>query len=155
MKRYVDNEILLPQVAQLIAGGHTVTLTVKGNSMNPFLRHGRDKVTLAPFSAGELAEGDVVLAREMQGGRIVLHRIIRRCGEELTLQGDGNVKQTEQSRTGLVMGLMNEAVRSGRHYPVKGKTWQRYSRWWMRLTPLRRLLLAVYRRLCLPCAGKQ
>ena len=37
MKKSIPNEILLPEVARLIKEGHTVTITVRGNSMNPFL----------------------------------------------------------------------------------------------------------------------
>ena len=47
MKKSIPNEILLPEVARLIKEGHTVTITVRGNSMNPFLVDRRDRVTLA------------------------------------------------------------------------------------------------------------
>lgn len=146
-KRYVDNEILLTKVAELIQTGHTVTLTVRGNSMNPFLRDERDKVTLSPFGLDELQPGEVVLARETGGNRVVLHRIVARQGGQLTLQGDGNVGQTEESDISLVMALMTEAIRKGKRYPTHGAAWLRYSRWWLRLTPMRRWLLALYRRL--------
>ena len=42
MKKSIPNEILLPEVARLIKEGHTVTITVRGNSMNPFLVDRRD-----------------------------------------------------------------------------------------------------------------
>ena len=44
MKKSIPNEILLPEVARLIKEGHTVTITVRGNSMNPFLVDRRDRV---------------------------------------------------------------------------------------------------------------
>ena len=37
-KRIIPNEVLLPEVARLISEGHTVTLTVRGNSMNRLVR---------------------------------------------------------------------------------------------------------------------
>ena len=46
MKKSIPNEILLPEVARLIKEGHTVTITVRGNSMNPFLVDRRDRVTV-------------------------------------------------------------------------------------------------------------
>ena len=49
-KRIIPNEVLLPEVARLISEGHTVTLTVRGNSMNPFLVDRRDRLVLGPFT---------------------------------------------------------------------------------------------------------
>lgn len=146
-KRLVENEVLLPKAAELIAMGHTVTLRVKGQSMNPFLRHGRDQVILAPFEPARLQPGDVVLAREQGSGRIVLHRIVHREGNRLTLQGDGNVQGTEQTLVSLVMGRVVELIRGTKHYPVDGAAWRCYSCCWRGLKPLRRWLLAAYRRL--------
>lgn len=147
MKKQIENQILLPKVAELIAAGHRVTLTVRGQSMNPFLRDGRDRVTLAPFRDDELQPGQVVLAREQGTGRFLLHRILRREDVQLTLLGDGNVGLTEQTDTGRVIGRVTEVERKGRRYPVEGPVWRRYSRAWRLLTPLRRLLLGLYRRL--------
>ena len=146
MNKTIPNEILLPEVARLIAEGRTVTITVRGNSMNPFLIDRRDRVTLGGFTPDDLRPGAVVLARDTTG-RIVFHRIIRRNGDALLLQGDGNLAQTEETSIARVMGLMTEAIRKEKHYPAHGITWQRYSRWWLRLKPLRRWLLAAFRRI--------
>lgn len=145
LKRNIPNEILLPEVARLINQGHTVTITVRGNSMNPFLVDGRDGIVLGPFCETDLQPGVAVLARETRG-RIVFHRIIRRQGEELTLMGDGNLQMTEQSSLKEVMAIMVAAIRKGKEYPCSGRTWRWYSLGWMKLTPVRRWLLAIYRR---------
>lgn len=146
MKKSIPNEILLPEAARLINEGHTVTITVRGNSMNPFLVDSRDKITLGAFAPEDLQPGAAVLARDTTG-RILFHRIIRRNGEALILQGDGNPGQTEETSISQVMGLMTEAIRKEKRYPADGKTWKRYSRWWIRLKPLRRYLLALFRRI--------
>ena len=145
-KKIIPNEIILPEVARLISEGHTVTLTVRGNSMNPFLVDRRDRIVLGPFTEADLQPGVAVLARESMG-RIVFHRIIHRNGRELTLLGDGNLKATEQTSVADVMGIMVAAIRKDKEYPCNGQTWQRYSSWWMRLTPIRRWLLAIFRRI--------
>lgn len=145
-RKLIPNEVLLPEVARLISEGHTVTLTVRGNSMNPFLVDRRDSIVLGPFAEADLQPGIAVLARESTG-RIVFHRIISRRGSVLTLQGDGNLRATEQADTADVMGIMLSAIRKGKEYPCSGQTWQRYSYWWMKLTPARRWLLAVFRRI--------
>lgn len=144
--KIIPNEVMLPEVARLIAQGHTVTIAVRGNSMNPFFLDHRDKVTLGSFRPDDLQPGVAVLARDLTG-RIVFHRIIRRHGDVLTLQGDGNLEQTEQTRIDLVMGRMTEAIRKNKRYAVDGRIWRTYSYWWIRLKPVRRWLLAVFRRL--------
>lgn len=141
----IPNDVLLPEVGRLISEGHTVTLAVRGNSMNPFLVDRRDRIVLGPFTRADLQPGVAVLARDTQS-RIVFHRIIRRQGDDLTLQGDGNLRQTEQTCVADVMGIMLSAIRKGKEYPCSGRTWQRYSYWWMKLTPLRRWLLGIFRR---------
>lgn len=145
MKKNVPNEILLPEVARLIAEGRTVTIIVRGNSMNPFLVDRRDRITLGNFTPDDLQPGASILARDLTG-RIVFHRIIRRNGKTLTLQGDGNLTQTEETSIHRVMGLMTAAIRKGKEYPADGKVWKHYSYWWLKLTPARRWLLAVFRR---------
>ncbi len=146
MKKSIPNEILLPEVARLIEGGHTATIVVRGNSMNPFLVDRRDRITLGGFTPEDLQPGASILARDTTG-RIVFHRIIRRYGETLILQGDGNLAQTEETSISQVMGLMTAAIRKGKKYPVGGKAWKCYSYWWLKLTPVRRWLLAIFRRL--------
>lgn len=146
MKKSVPNEVLISQVAELIRQGRTVTLTARGNSMNPFIADRRDQVMLGPCTEADLQPGAVVLAEDTHH-RYVLHRIIHREGDALTLLGDGNVGQTEQTDIHHVMGLLTAVIRKGRTYPTDGTVWQRYSRWWKRLTPVRRWLLAIYRRI--------
>lgn len=146
MRKSIPNEVLLPEVARLIEEGHTVTITVRGNSMNPFLVDGRDRITLGSFTQDDLQPGAAVLARDTTG-RIVFHRIARRNGEILILQGDGNLAQTEETTVSQVMGLMTEAIRKGKRYSADSRTWKWYSYGWIKAKPLRRYLLAIFRRI--------
>lgn len=146
MKKSLPNDLLIPEVAELIRQGRTVTLTARGNSMNPFIVDRRDRVVLSPCTDAQLQPGAVVLALT-DDHRYVLHRIVCRRGDELTLLGDGNLRQTERTDTGCVIGLLTAVIRKGRTYPTDGAAWLRYSRWWRRLTPVRRWLLAIFRRI--------
>lgn len=146
MKKNIPNEILLPEVARLIKEGHTVTIVVRGNSMNPFLVDRRDRIILGGFTNDDLQPGAAVLARDITE-RIVFHRIIHCQDDTLILQGDGNLAQTEETSIDKVMGLMTVAIRKDKRYPANGKVWKRYSYWWLKLTPVRRWLLAIFRRL--------
>ncbi|MCR5571710.1 MAG: S24/S26 family peptidase [Bacteroidales bacterium] len=138
-RRELPNEVLLPEVAALLAAGSDVTLLTKGNSMLPFIRGGRDSVRLRKFPA--VAPGDIVLAR-LPAGNYVLHRVLRADGGALTLMGDGNVRGTESCRAEDVAGTVVAVVRPDGRERAPGR-----ARAWKALRPLRRYLLAAYRRL--------
>ena len=142
----IANEILIPKVKELLDRGATATLRVKGNSMRIFLDNGRDLVTLKSPERERLSVGDVVLA-EITPRIYVLHRIIARSGDQLTLMGDGNVRGTESCTTNDVIGIATHFYRKGRTTPdaTNGWKWRIYSRVWMTLKPLRRYILAIYR----------
>lgn len=148
MKRHevIDNGILLSEVQKLISEGHSVTLSVKGASMSPFMVHLRDKATIGPFDKNALKTRDCVLAK-VENGNFVLHRIIRRDGNTLILKGDGNIRGCERCDVDDVLGLMTAVIRKGKTVSMTSFTWKAYSRIWVFLDPVRRWLLAVWRRL--------
>ena len=55
-----ENAVFLPEIVKMLNEGHTVTLTLKGYSMRPFLEDGRDKALFVKPST--VAVGDPVLA---------------------------------------------------------------------------------------------
>lgn len=141
------NAVLLPEVVKMLDEGHTVTLRLKGFSMRPFLENGRDKALLK--KAENPQKGDAVLA-EITPKHYVLHRIIRINGDEVTLRGDGNIG-TETCRLQDVRGIAVGFYRKGRERLdcTDGRKWRVYSWIWTRLFPIRRYLLAFYRRIWL------
>ena len=149
--KQVPNEILLPIVREEIAAGKSVTLIVRGNSMNPFLVDRRDKVTIAPFTFPQPQLGDFVLAYEADTGRYLLHRFVRRASNgDCILLGDGNLKgTTERILPTDMIGVVTEMQRKGTLYSTSSRTWRCYSFLWKLLTPLRRYPLGAWRRLFL------
>lgn len=96
----VENARLIGAALEAIGRGKTVVLPLKGDSMRPLLKGGRDMARLcsveirklkgeSEFEAKLIQSDDVVLA-EVEKGRYVLHRIIRVDGDRITLMGDGN-----------------------------------------------------------------
>lgn len=144
----IPNDILIPKVKEVLDRGATATLRVKGYSMRLFLDNGRDLVTLTAPQRDALRPGDVVLAEHIPH-HYVLHRIIARHGDQLTLMGDGNVRGTETCTTADVIGIVTHFYRKGRTTPdsVNGLKWRIYSRLWLALKPIRRFILAIYRRI--------
>lgn len=147
-KKQVPNEILIAEVKKVLAEGYTATFRVKGYSMRPFLENERDIVRIETFTPSLIQEGDVVLA-EIAPQKYVLHRVIDRTDNQLTLQGDGNIRGVEHCLDTDVIGIVTQFYRKGRNRydSVLGIKWRLYSWIWLRLTPMRRILLGIYRRL--------
>ena len=136
-KRTLPNEVLLGEVAAVLREGREAVIIPTGDSMQPFIRGGVDRVVLRRRDA--VAVGDIALARI--DDRYILHRVIAVDGDALTLMGDGNLAGTERCTSADVIGTVTEIIRpSGRsRTPGRGRLWRL-------LKPLRRYLLAVWRR---------
>lgn len=145
--RQMANAVLLPEVVTLLHEGHTITLPLRGYSMRPFLEDGRDKALLKKPDI--ILVGDPVLA-EIQPNHYVLHRIIAIDGEKVTLRGDGNLSN-EYCTLAEIRAIAIGFYRKGREQAdmISGRKWRTYSWIWLRLFPMRRYLLAAYRRIWL------
>lgn len=138
-----DNGVI-EEAVRLVQEGVTVTFPVTGQSMLPFIIGGKESVIL--HRPGLIDVGDVVLAW-VDGCRYVVHRIIRIDGDNVTLMGDGNLT-TEHCALSDIKARVTHVV------DAKDKTHYLYNRWrmlgakvWYWLRPIRRYLLAIYRRL--------
>ena len=145
--KQMANAVLLPEVIRMLEEGHTVTLPLRGFSMRPFLEDGRDKALLKKPES--INVGDPVLA-ETGPRHYVLHRIISIEGDHVTLRGDGNIG-VEHCRLQDVKATAIGFFRKGRDKAdmTDSRKWRVYSWWWTRLFPIRRYLLAFYRRIWL------
>lgn len=135
-KRTFPNDVLLGEVAAVLSEGREAVIAPTGRSMLPFIREGRDRVVLRRLEHMEV--GDIVLARI--GSGYVMHRIVARDGDALTLMGDGNLRGQEHCSVSDVIGTVVEILRpSGqRRTPGPGRLWRA-------LRPVRRWLLAFYK----------
>ena len=139
-KRTLPNEILLGEVATVLRDGREAVIIPSGCSMLPFIRGDVDRVALR--REPDVAVGDIVLVRI--GERYILHRVIARDGDALTLMGDGNIAGKEHCTLDDVIGTAIEIIRPSGRRVVPGR-----ARLWRALLPLRRVLLGVWRRLFL------
>ena len=143
-----DKGLMMEEIRTLVSEGNTVTLTVKGNSMNPFIVHLRDRMTIGPWKDEDIRKGTVALVKDTRGS-YVIHRIIKRNKDRVVLLGDGNIGFTETATLDNVIGIMHNIDRKGRIWTPQSTLWRLYSWFWMTLTPLRRYPLALWRKLFL------
>ncbi len=143
MKTISDSEIIHNAI-RLVNEGMQVTFPVKGYSMLPFIIGSRDSVDLV--KPVEPKVGDVVLAW-VEGCRYVIHRIISIEGDQVVLMGDGNIAGVEHCTIKDVAAIaVNVVTPKGTHHSLYSPWRVRASRLWWRLLPVRRWILAVYRR---------
>lgn len=141
----MTDEEIIEEVVSLVDEGVSVTLPVNGNSMLPFIVGGRDSVILQKPEHPEV--GDIALAW-VQECRYVLHRIIQIDGERITLMGDGNIAGVEHCSVKEIKAVATHIVKAdGKEYCLNGRLQRWSGALWRRLLPVRRYLLAIYRRI--------
>lgn len=147
-KLTINNDEFFASVKEMLASGHDVTIPVKGYSMLPFIRGGKDLVVLR--SPGEVKKDDIVLFHvgPEEGGRYVMHRIISVDGKNVDIMGDGVPKNHEYVTIENIVGKAICILRGGKK-PIDpySKSELRKVHLWQRLLPLRRYILFVYRHL--------
>lgn len=137
----IENDILIPELARLLATGKVVRFTPSGVSMRPFIEGDRDSVILEPVATPRI--GDVILAQvETLCGRqtYVLHRLVRIEGEKYILQGDGNLSGEETCFRADIIGRVKQVENPKGHRKPLTR-----GRLWYVLRPVRKWLLKIYR----------
>lgn len=141
----ITDKHILEEATRLVNEGINVTLPVKGNSMLPFIIGGKESVILQKPLHPKV--GDVVLAW-VDGCRYVVHRIIHINDEQVILMGDGNIIGTEQCTLNDIKALATHVVDAhGQQHDLYSKWRLRAVKIWWWLRPIRRYILAIYRRL--------
>ena len=138
----IANDILIPELARLIAEGKEVRFTPSGVSMRPFIEGDRDSVILTALNTPP-RRGDILLAQVQTlcgNTTYVLHRLIRIENETYILQGDGNLAGEERCALGDIIGRVTriENPNGRRKMLTRGRLW-------FLLKPARKYLLKIYR----------
>lgn len=142
IKEYPNSEIF-KYVAEEIADGKNVKLRVRGNSMIPFIRED-DFIILIPCNPSTLKIGDVVLFNHNK--EVHLHRIIRKKGNRLILQGDGNIIAKEEIALHDVIAKMKQIIqKKGKKVNADAWVWYFFFYLWFYVRPFRAYLLKLYR----------
>lgn len=143
----LQRDLVICEAIRLIELGKRVTLPVSGRSMLPFIIGGIESVELV--KARNLNKGDIVLAW-VNSTHFVVHRIIKIENGSVCLMGDGNLRGGERC---LLSDIAAKAeyvvdVDGNRHFLYTSpRKLMAYT--WLLLLPMRRWLLAIYRKICL------
>jgi len=148
-KMIIDNETFFADVLQVLDQGKRVTIPVKGFSMLPFIRGGKDLVVLE--KVGEVLKADDIVLFRMgprEGGRYVMHRILSIDGDAVDIMGDGVPETHEHVRRNQILAKAVEILRGGKRTVDPYAPGQlRLVHFWQWLRPVRRYILFIYRHL--------
>jgi hypothetical protein len=140
----IDNNQLIGEVKKLLKTFPSVVLPVKGTSMLPFIIGSKESVELVRWEK-DFQIGDIVLAWTKD--YYVIHRIIKIDGDDYTLMGDGNIIGTESCKRSDIVAKAEYVVdkHGNKHFLYTPRRCQA-SKLWNKLKPVRRWILAIYRR---------
>lgn len=106
-------ELLPALLESTIELGLEASFEVAGFSMLPLIRPG-DTVHVGPPPNTGVRVGDVVAVRGMPGGRLLVHRVVGRSGNEIVLRGDNAARTDGTFDEDDVIGVVDSVRREGR-----------------------------------------
>ena len=142
MVKSVDTAQLLESYRELLKAADNLPLRVSGNSMAPFLVHGRDTVYLSRVSR-PLKVGDIVLYQR-KNGAYVLHRICRLEGDAYCMVGDAQTMLEHGIQREQVFALVRWAQRKSKRQAPGSFWWEFFEKIWVRMVPCRPFMHRLY-----------
>ena len=140
--RRVDTDAYVSMLRDLVNEGKECRLLISGSSMAPFLVHERDSILFSKPDR-ELRRGDMVFYQR-DTGQYVMHRILKVKPERLYIIGDAQTEVEGPVRPEQVFALVTKVNRKGKWIGPGNFWWWFFSTVWLRLFPIRRLILKLY-----------
>ncbi len=131
-------------IEETIKAGGCVPLVVTGNSMNPFLKDGKDTVWLKACTESDYKRGKILLFRRADG-KIVLHRVRKALPSgELVMNGDAQY-WCENIKKEQAIAVVAFIETNGKKKFCNSMTYKIRTEVWQILKPLRPYIFRVHR----------
>ena len=137
----IDPKELIPQLLELLDETDTVPLLISGNSMSPFLIHGRDTVFLSKIITPP-QRGDMILYRR-DNGKFVLHRVYE-TGKTFTMVGDAQTLLEKGIRPEQMLAKVTAVTRKGKLLKKGSFWWDFFEKTWIRMVFMRPAARSAY-----------
>ncbi len=146
IKKVVDIYKYMPVLTELIEQGKEVPLTITGNSMSPFMIHGRDQILMKKPDR-PWKKGDMAFFRRANGA-YVMHRICR-------IDPDGNCYFVGDAQWQIEGPIMPEQIfaritavnRKGKWIRPGDFWWEFFEHIWLHMIPVRHAIMMLYARI--------
>ena len=136
---------VMPLIKEKLASGREVTFSPRGTSMLPFLKEGRDSITLKAPPA-KLKKYDIPLYQR-KNGQYILHRVVR-VGETYTCVGDNQFALEKGVEHSQIIGVCTAVQRNGKsNKSINSPLWRVYAVIWHYTRFPRHVFVAVLRRI--------
>ncbi len=127
-----------------VEAGKTGSFPVSGNSMSPFLIHGRDTVYFSKPTRA-LKRGDIVFFRR-DDGSYVMHRIYKRDTDGFYIIGDNQTEMEGPVRDDRIFAIVTRAKRKGKLITPASPLWFIFAHIWINMIPFRHAVIDLYTR---------
>lgn len=143
--KVIAPDVLLGEFRRILQeedGVDALPLLISGNSMSPFLIHGRDTVYLSRLTR-PVRRGDALLYQR-QNGSYVFHRVYAVTPEGYTMVGDAQTVLEPGIQPEQVIAIMTRAERKDKTLVPGCFWWEFFEKVWIRIVPLRRGIHKFY-----------
>ena len=142
--RIMQPEILLEEYRHLLNDENitALPLVISGNSMSPFLVHGRDTVYLSRLDR-PARKGDVLLYKR-DSGAYILHRVYKADKDSYTMVGDAQTQLEQDIRPDQIIAIMTSVLRKGKLQKKGSFWWEFFEKLWIKIIPLRPMFTKIY-----------
>lgn len=135
-------DVIMAPLLALLDETEAVPLVISGNSMTPFLVHGRDTVFLSkPHQP--LKKGDMVLYQR-NNGAYILHRIFKTDLDSYTMVGDAQTVLEYGIRNDQIRAVVTAVRRKGKILQKGNFWWDFFEKVWISMVPFRPLFSKIY-----------
>ena len=143
--KLVNTQEYVSMLRELTEQGREVNMLISGNSMSPFLMHGRDSIRLKKPDR-KLRKGDMVFFQR-KSGKFVMHRIIRVRKEGFYLLGDSQQSSEIEGpiEESQIFAMITSVCRKGRWIGPGNFWWEFFEHYWIGMILFRRFLINTYR----------
>ena len=135
----------LDTLKEAVGSGRDCSMIITGNSMQPFLLHGRDTIYFrAPKE--RLKRGDMVFFQR-ENGQYVMHRLLKTDERGYYFIGDNQTEVEGPVSSSQIFAVVYQVKRKGRILGPKSFWWVFFRTFWLRIIPLRPFFIKCFRRL--------
>ena len=142
--RVIDTVEYVSVLRELTEAGQEVSMRISGNSMSPFLIHGRDSICFRKPDR-PLKAGDMVFFQRLSG-QFVMHRICKVRPEGYYIIGDAQQVIEGPVQREQIFALINKVNRKGKWIGPGDFWWEFFAHVWLNVIPLRRIFVKLYGR---------
>ena len=136
---------MIGAICKTLDSGRSVELSLKGQSMLPMIREGKDSVILSPVTR-EIRKYDVVFYKRPDGS-YVLHRVVKLCDDTVWCVGDNQFVVERGVPHSAIIAILESVRRDGALIEARGKRSMAYARIRTITRPVRYFLFRLKRKI--------